>query len=46
MTIPALAASILTSTEIRIPQSLKILNAVIHSSLLVQALCWSVVFFL
>ena len=44
--IPTLAASMLTSTEGRIPQSPNILGAAIHSSRLVQAFCWFLVFFL
>jgi hypothetical protein len=44
--IPTLAAFTLTFTEGSTPQPLKILAAAIHSSRLLQALCWSLVFFL
>jgi len=43
--IPTPAVFTLTSTEGRLPQPPDILLAAIHSSRLVQALCWFVVFF-
>jgi len=43
---PTLSTFTLAAAEGRIPQSLINLGAAIHSSRLVQALCWSVVFFL